>query len=58
MFYCEFCEISKNKFFTEHVWANVFFNSIDTKLPLLKSEIDLDISLTEFEKQSFDSRTI
>ena len=21
MFFCEFCEISKNTFFTEHLWA-------------------------------------
>ena len=21
VFYCEFCEISKNTFFTEHLWA-------------------------------------
>ena len=24
MFSCEFCEISKNTFFTEHVWATAF----------------------------------
>ena len=24
MFSCEFCEISKNTFFTEHAWATAF----------------------------------
>ena len=32
-------------------------NSNDAHKLLLKSDSDLDISLTEFEKQSFDSRT-
>ena len=26
MFSCEFCEISKNTFFTEHVWTTASFN--------------------------------
>ena len=25
VFSCEFCEISKNTFFTEHVWATAYF---------------------------------
>ena len=24
MFFCEFCKISKNTFFTEHLWATAF----------------------------------
>ena len=26
VFYCEFCEISKNTFFTEHLWATASVN--------------------------------
>ena len=28
MFSCEFCEISKSTFFTEHLWATAFVNLI------------------------------
>ena len=28
VFSCEFCEISKNTFFTEHLWATAFNGSI------------------------------
>ena len=31
MFSCEFCEISKNTFFTEHVWVTAFENVIVDK---------------------------
>ena len=30
VFYCEFCEISKNTFFTVHLWATVSDNSATT----------------------------
>ena len=29
VFSCEFCEISKNTFFTEHLWATAFDNLND-----------------------------
>ena len=29
VFSCEFCEISKNTFFTEHLWANASVTCID-----------------------------
>ena len=28
MFSCEFCKISKNTFFTEHLWATAFVRSL------------------------------
>ena len=31
VFSCEFCEISKNTFFTEHVWVTVFENVVVDK---------------------------
>ena len=38
VFYCEFCEISKNTFFTEHHWATASVRAIDdTHIKIAKS---------------------
>ena len=39
MFSCEFCEISKNKFFTEHLWAT---GSALSKVSLKDLTVGLD----------------
>ena len=36
MFSCEFCEISKNIYFKEHLWANVFTYSYFLNFLLLQ----------------------
>ena len=37
VFSCEFCEISKNTFFTEHLWTTASVNFLSTFQVLLKS---------------------
>ena len=41
MFSCDFCEISKNTFFTEHLWATASLKSLDLS-PCLQA---LDLQL-------------
>ena len=49
VFFCEFCEISKNTFFTEHVWATAFYNSsIVHKKDFIKKETLAQVFSYEF----------
>ena len=43
VFFCEFCGISKNSFFTEHLWAtaSVKFSSIPSTIYHLGKELDI-----------------
>ena len=40
VFPCEFCQISKNTFFTEHLWATASGISWENKKELLSSKAD------------------
>ena len=49
MFYCEFCEISKNTFFIEHVWATASINITTlAKLILFSSTCFLQLTCQVF----------
>ena len=42
VFSCEFCEISKNTFFTEHLWTTASASSGGGRMPALSLEYKID----------------
>ena len=46
MFACEFCEISKNTFFTEHLWTTGSGKNCLNLLPLLAKHNALELSVS------------